>query len=84
MRGIPVCKDNQGAIRLTENHPSSARSRHIDDRCRFIRTRSVDRVIRIIYVASREQRAVMRTRSLGKELFKYHRDALMGTRIEFN
>ena len=45
--GIPVYEDNQGAIKLTENPLSSARTRHIDIRHHFIRTLSADGDIRI-------------------------------------
>lgn len=76
--GIPVYEGQSGSVTaLTEIPPSSARSRHIDIRYYFIRALSVDGVIRVIYVASRNRHADMLIIPLGAEPLKYHRDGLM-------
>lgn len=74
---VPVFEDNAGAIKLAENPMSSARSRHIDVRHHFIRTLSADRVIRMVYVPTKEQRADVLTKGLNLESFVRHRNALM-------
>lgn len=77
MTSILVYEDNRGAIKLTVNPSSSARSRHVNVHHYFLRMLSVDGVIRVIHVASREQHADTLTKSLGEERFKYHHDALI-------
>lgn len=66
-------------MRTSRKRGGSARSQNIDVRHHLIRMLSVDEVIRMIYVASREQYANLLTKSFGEERFKFNRDALMST-----
>ena len=77
MVAIPVYEDNASAIKLTENPMSSARTRHIDVWHHFIRTLSADRVIRMVYVPTKNQYADLLTKSLNVESFVRHRNAMM-------
>lgn len=67
---IPVYEDNQGAIKLTENPLSSARTRHTDIRHHFVRTLSADGDI-VVYVTSNEQHADVLTKPPEEESFVY-------------
>ena len=71
---IKVFVDNDGAILLANNPLSSARTKHIDVRFHFIRTKS--KTISVEYVPTKEQRADILTKALTGVIFKEHRDFL--------
>ena len=74
---IKVLEDNQGTKALIENSLSSARSKHIEVRFRFIRELFKAHKIFVEYVASAKQHVVIRTKALSRENFKFHGKHLM-------
>ena len=59
-----VFADNDGAIALATNPLSSARTKHIDVRFRFIRELVRSKTISVQYIPTKEQRAAILTKAL--------------------
>ena len=75
---IKVLEDNQGAIALTQNPLSSARSKRIDVRFHFTRDLiQVGEDSGRLYVPTADQHADLLMKALPKIAFECHRNALM-------
>lgn len=69
---VVVRVDNIGAIFMAENASSSARTRHIDIRYKFVREMTEDNFLKIVFVRSEENKADGHTKNLPQELFEKH------------
>jgi hypothetical protein len=67
--------DNSGAIDLAHDPVQHARSKHIDRRYFHIRELIDDKVVKMIYVKSADNRADWLTKPLPKDVFLKHRAA---------
>ncbi|CAN0431703.1 unnamed protein product [Pylaiella littoralis] len=74
---IKVLEDNEGAMALIQNPLSSGRSKHIDVRFHFIRELFRSGVVSVEHVRTEEQHPDILTKALSRDLFRYHRKALM-------
>ena len=74
---IKMQEDNEGTISLIENPLSSARTKHIDVRCHFLRDLSRSGTISVEYVETTEQHADLLTKPLRKKQLEYHSRCLM-------
>jgi len=68
--------DNQGAIKLSQNHVFHARSKHIEIQYHFIRERVLGGEIQLKYIQTSAQPADALTKPLGKLKLAQHRQAL--------
>ena len=68
--------DNDGAIALTSNPLSSARTKHIDVRFHFIRELVRSKTISVEYVPTKEQRTDILTEAFVGADLKAHRGFL--------
>ena len=79
---IPIAKpcivyeDNRVTIKISENATAMKRTKHIDIRHHFLREHVENGTIKIMPVATAEQRADIMTKVLGKELFVRFRDMI--------
>ena len=64
---VVVRVDNMGAVFLSENNTSSARTRHIDMRWHFVRELVEDKVVEIQFVRSHDNKSAGFTKNLGSE-----------------
>lgn len=71
---IVVHENNQGAIRLATNPPSSGISRHIDVRYHHVRYLVKARTVEVGYVATYEQHADILTKPVEETIFRVHRN----------
>ena len=69
---IIVHVDNAGAIFLANNKNISQRTKHIQTRYHFVREFIKDGVIKLKYIASKENDADIMTKNTGGELFWKH------------
>lgn len=77
-RTLVLWEDNAGAIALSRDFISSNNSKHIDVRYHFIRQKVEAKEVVVDYVESEKQHADILTKALGKVLFDFHRDFLLG------
>ena len=68
--------DNVGAIYLSTNPVSHARTKHVELDYHFIREKVQQGIIQINYISSSDQMADILTKPLGRPLFERHRDKL--------
>ena len=78
---IELFVDNEGAIALTNNPLSSARTKHIDVRFHFIREVVRSKTISVKYVPTKEQHADILTKVLTGITFRNHRDFVMNLHV---
>ena len=64
---VVVRVDNVGAIFLAENATSSARTRHIDTRYKFVHEMTDDSFLKIVFVKSEENKSDGHTKNLSQE-----------------
>ena len=69
---VTVRVDNMGAIFMSGNNSSSARTRHVDTRWHFVRELVEDKVIEVVFVRSKDNKSDMYTKNLNGELFDNH------------
>ena len=69
---IVVKVDNMGAIFMTENASSGARTRHVDTRWHFVRELSEDKFITVVFVPTAENWADGFTKNLPSEVLRLH------------
>ena len=77
--GIPVEKpciiyeDNRAAEKIANNAMAQKRTKHIDIRHHFLREYVDNGTIKLVSVATKDQRSDIMTKVLGKVLFEYFR-----------
>ena len=71
-----VYEDNRSTIKISENATALRRSKHIDIRHHFLREHIDNGLIKLVPVASADQRADMLTKVLGPQLFTRFRDII--------
>ena len=69
--GTQVWEDNQGAIALANNAGYHARTKHVDIRHHFIRENAQNGILKIDYIDTKNQPAVMLTNALGTKILKF-------------
>ena len=69
---VVVRVDNMGAIFMSGNNSSSARTRHIDTRWHFVRELVEDKVVEVVFVKSQDNKSDMFTKNLNGDLFGAH------------
>jgi hypothetical protein len=74
---IPIFSDNQAAIYIGSNDVNTKRAKHINVRFHVIREMVRERVVKLVYLNTKEQLADLLTKCLGKHPFKYLRDKLL-------
>ncbi len=74
---VPIKEDNQAAIQIAENPVHHDRSKHIDIRYHFTRSKIKDGTVAITYVPTAEQQADILTKALDPTMFKAAR-AMLG------
>ena len=79
---ITVRVDNVGAIFMAENITTSARTKHIDIRYKFVNEYVGEGGIRIIFVRSIDNRADGFTKNLKEELMIRHNSSMLDTVVE--
>lgn len=77
---ITLCVDNQSAIKIMKNPELHRRTKHIDVKYHFIRSKVQDGMIEIKYVPTADQLADIFTKGLTKEKFQYLRTQIGVTR----
>lgn len=74
---VPIIKcDNQAAISLSKYNTNHKRSKHIEIRYHFIRNLSERREIQVEYIKSNQNTADIFTKSIAKDQFGIHKQAL--------
>lgn len=73
---LPLFCDNESAIRLSDHHVNSSRSRHIDIRCHFVRQLQQEKKIKVTFVSSQDNKADILTKALSNEKFIVGREKL--------
>lgn len=73
---IVVYEDNRATIKVAENACAMKRSKHIDIRHHFLREHIDNGLIKLVPVATAEQRADIMTKVLGRELFERFRNQI--------
>ena len=73
-----VCGDNQGALALAKNPVSHQRSKHIDIKYHFIRSKVQCGELELVYVPSKDNVADIFTKSTGKIVFQNFVNKLFG------
>jgi hypothetical protein len=73
---IKINEDNQSAIKFSNNKMINNRSKHIDIKYHFVRENVLAKKIILEYCPTDQMTADIFTKSLGKLLFRRHRDAL--------
>lgn len=68
--------DNQGAIKISQNHENSKRSKHIDVKYHFLKDAVLQKQLSIKYVDTKTNVADVMTKALGRYIFNEHRKAL--------
>lgn len=82
--GFPQCEatviyeDNTGAIALSENPVSHARSKHIDIKYHFVRQKVATGDIKLVHVVSEDQLADLFTKPLDRVKLEKFRERIMG------
>ena len=71
---IIVRVDNMGAVFMSQNNSSGARTRHVDTRWHFVRELVEDKFIEVVFVKSEENKSDLFTKNLSGELFDKHVD----------
>jgi len=71
-----VYEDNRATIKIAENATAMKRTKHIDIRHHFLREHVENGTIKILPIATAEQRADIMTKILGVQLFTHFRDII--------
>lgn len=75
-KNIPMCVDNQSAIKFATNSEFHKRSKHIDVKYHFVRDLIENKSIEVSYVKSEDQLADIFTKGLPKVSFYAMREKL--------
>ena len=71
-----VYEDNRATIKIADNATAMKRTKHIDIRHHFLREHVDNGTIKILPIATAEQRADVMTKVLGVQLFTHFRDII--------
>eukprot|EP00253_Pinus_taeda_P012295 PITA_12295 len=73
---IPIMCDNTSAIRISKNQVMHSKTKHIPIKFHFVREKVAANVVRLEYVATKEQLANIFTKPLARERFEYFRQQI--------
>ena len=76
-------KDNLGTIYLMKNPQISQRTKHIDVRHHFIRELIKDKKIKVRYVKSENNLAVILTKNMKEEIFEKHMKTINKCKVKY-
>jgi hypothetical protein len=79
---ITVRVDNMGAVFMTENASSSARTRHVDTRWHFVRELQEQGVIEVVFVRTTENLADGFTKNVPSEIHDNHSQSFVCDKTE--
>ena len=74
---VSILQDNQGTIFISNNSINNRRTKHIDVRYHFVREQIQGKMIAIQYCETSLMTADILTKPLGKNIFQFHRNALL-------
>ena len=76
MSATVIFVDNQSAIRLVRNPEFHRRTKHIDIRYHYIREKVEEKMLKIEYVRTEQQKADVFTKALARERFRMLRESI--------
>jgi len=78
---VTVRVDNVGAIFMTDNVTTTARTRHVDTRTKYVREFAQDGTLYIKFVASSDNIADIMTKNVSSDLHEKHSRELVSKRF---
>ena len=79
-----VCRvDNMGAIFIAENINTSAKTKHIDLRMKYVTEFCESGFIKIVFVRSRENKSDGMTKNVTKEIYRNHSKSMVYAKDDF-
>jgi hypothetical protein len=77
---VKVLVDNMGAIYMSENAASSARTRHMDMRVKYVNSLQEDGMLKVEFVPSKGNRSDIATKNTQGDIYSMHLEHLVSNR----